>query len=226
VQSDITTVQSNISTVQTDITGVQSNITALQAATGSNDTRITALEMTGADITAVTAGAGLAGGGTAGGVTLSVATGGVSASMLAANSVGSGAIQDGQVTSADIANSTIGPADINAAQSFTFGGATINGNIVVTGNVGVGLTRVGSSYSLSSTGTCHSHGNLTCFWGSGSVACPVGTRVLGGGTTGTAGLFGSLAQSYPNSTTSWSCGATYDLSNRTRTCYALCARIN
>jgi hypothetical protein len=95
----------------------------------------------------------------------------------------------------------------------------------VTGNLEVGLVKVSSVFSLSSTGTCHSHGNLTCFYGSGTVSCPVGTKVLGGGMTATsAARFGSIGQSYPSNDTSWTCGSSYDLASATRDCYAICAR--
>jgi hypothetical protein len=95
----------------------------------------------------------------------------------------------------------------------------------VTGNLEIGLTRVSASYALSASATCHSAGNLTCYYGSGSVSCPVGTRVLGGGSNGTsAALYGSISESYPSSTTEWSCASSYDL-QVSDTCYAICARL-
>jgi len=96
----------------------------------------------------------------------------------------------------------------------------------VTGDLEIGLTRVSASYALSSSNPCHSAGNLTCYYGSGSVSCPVGTRVLGGGSDGTSlARFGSISQSYPNSLTSWSCASSYDISGASDTCYAICARL-
>ena len=99
-------------------------------------------------------------------------------------------------------------------------------SLVVSGQTAVGLVRVSSSYALDSTTTsCHAHGNLTCYYGTGSVQCPVGTRVVGGGSTGTNARYGGIGQSYPASNTSWACSASYDLSNNTRNCYAICARL-
>lgn len=100
-------------------------------------------------------------------------------------------------------------------------------SINVLGNVGVGLERVTASYIMSSTSTaCHAHGNLACYWGSGTVSCPVGKRVIGGGALGSTPRFGAMGSSYPNSNTSWSCSTSYDLANITRTCYAICARMD
>ena len=98
-------------------------------------------------------------------------------------------------------------------------------SLSVSGQTNVGLVRVSASYDLSSTGSCHSHGNLTCYYGTGSVQCPVGTRVLGGGTSGSSARFGSIGQSFAASSTSWVCSASYDLVNNSRTCYAICARL-
>ena len=98
-------------------------------------------------------------------------------------------------------------------------------SLTVSGQTDVGLVRVSASYELSSTGSCHSHGNLTCYYGTGSVQCPVGTRVLGGGTSGSSARFGSIGQSFAASSTSWVCSASYDLVNNSRTCYAICARL-
>jgi hypothetical protein len=98
-------------------------------------------------------------------------------------------------------------------------------SLEVSGDLEIGLERVSASYTMSTQATCHSHGNLTCSYGSGTVQCPVGTRVLGGGSTGSAGRYGSLSQSYPASTTSWTCGSSYDLANSVRSCYAICARL-
>ncbi len=96
-----------------------------------------------------------------------------------------------------------------------------------TGNIDIGLERVTTSYTLSSmSASCHSHGNLQCYYGSGSVTCPVGKRVIGGGTSGSSGLFGSIAVAAPVSDTTFSCGASYDIANATRTCYAICANID
>ena len=99
-------------------------------------------------------------------------------------------------------------------------------SLSVSGQTSVGLTRVTSTFQLTSmSSNCHSHGNLTCYYGSGSVTCPVGTRVLGGGTSGHSALFGSMSISYPSSNTAWNCALSYDLANVTRTCYAVCARL-
>jgi hypothetical protein len=98
-------------------------------------------------------------------------------------------------------------------------------SLVVTGNLGIGLEIVTAGYSLGSAAACHSHGDLTCYYGSGSVSCPVGTKVLGGGTNGTSSArYGSVSTSYPNSSTSWFCASSYDLSV-SDSCYAICARL-
>jgi hypothetical protein len=134
------------------------------------------------------------------------------------------------VTGANIVNGSIGAVDLNSSQSFTLGGATINGSTIingalnVTGQTNVGLVRVSASYSLSSTASCHSHGDLTCHYGIGTVQCPVGTKVMGGGTNGVVGRYGSVTSSYPDSPTSWSCGSSDDV-GALRTCYAVCARL-
>lgn len=98
-------------------------------------------------------------------------------------------------------------------------------SMTVTSTLGVGLTRVSATINVDSlTPQCHSHGNLPCYSGTATVNCPVGTQVLGGGTNGVTGRYGSVTISYPASSTAWSCGLTYDL-QATRTCYALCARL-
>lgn len=99
-------------------------------------------------------------------------------------------------------------------------------SISVTGSIDIGLERVFQSYQVDSeSSSCHSHGNLPCFYGSTTVFCPVGKKVVGGGTTGSSGLFGSISTSYPSSATAWTCAVSYDLT-ATRNCYAMCARID
>lgn len=98
-------------------------------------------------------------------------------------------------------------------------------SLSVAGQTNVGLERVFAQYSLNSTATCHAHGNLTCYYGTGSVSCPVGKRVLGGGSSGSNARYGHIGQSFPGSNTTWTCSASYDLANNTRNCYALCARL-
>jgi hypothetical protein len=96
----------------------------------------------------------------------------------------------------------------------------------VIGNLEIGLVRVSANYNLSSSASCHSSGNLTCYYGSGTVQCPAGTRVLGGGVGGIlAANYGSSANTYPANTTSWECASTYDLGGTSDTCYAICARL-
>lgn len=97
-------------------------------------------------------------------------------------------------------------------------------SLEVTGNLEIGLTRETLVYNLTSTGSCHSHGNLTCYYGSGTVSCPVGTRVLGGGVNGSA-FYGGTGDSYPSSTTAWRCESSYDLSGESDICYAICGRL-
>lgn len=98
-------------------------------------------------------------------------------------------------------------------------------SLAVSGQTSVGLETVIANYTLSSTGTCHAHGNLTCYYGTGIVSCPVGKRVLGGGTAGASARYGAVGLSYPSSSTSWSCAASYDLVGYSRNCYAICARL-
>ena len=98
-------------------------------------------------------------------------------------------------------------------------------SLSVAGQTSVGLERVSTSYPLNSTGACHAHGNLTCYYGFGSAACPVGKRLLGGGSGGTDARYGSLGYSFPNSDTLWFCSASYDLPGLSRSCYAICARL-
>lgn len=99
-------------------------------------------------------------------------------------------------------------------------------SLQVTNNIDIGLERVSQSYQTSSSSaSCHSHGGLECFYGSTTVFCPAGKKVIGGGTTGSSGLFGSVATTYPSSVGGWTCAVSYDLEDATRVCYALCARI-
>ena len=105
--------------------------------------------------------------------------------------------------------------------------AAVVPSLLVSGNIDIGLERVTEQYVLSSTSaSCHSHGNLPCYYGFVTVSCPVGKRIVGGGASGSSGLFGSVSISSPVTDTSWQCGASYDLADSTRTCFALCARID
>ena len=97
----------------------------------------------------------------------------------------------------------------------------------VTGNLEIGYARVSASYTVANfNGTsCYEHNDLSCYWGSGSVQCPVGTKVLGGGSDGTSFAdWGGVSRSYPANDTSWSCASRY-LSSATDNCYAICARL-
>lgn len=99
-------------------------------------------------------------------------------------------------------------------------------SLSVSGQTNVGLTRVAQPFTIDNLiDPCHSHGNLACYTGFVTTNCPVGTRVLGGGPTGHSARYGAISRSYPASTTSWSCEMSYDISSGTRTCYALCARL-
>ena len=100
-------------------------------------------------------------------------------------------------------------------------------SLIVTGNLGVGLIRVSSSYQTNNyNSSCHAHGDLPCYWGTTTVSCPVGTQVLGGGSSGTPGIWGSIGATFPPSASSWYCAESYDLENSYRDCYAICARMN
>lgn len=98
-------------------------------------------------------------------------------------------------------------------------------SLAVSGQTSVGLERVSANFPMSSTATCHGHGNLTCYYGAGTVSCPVGKRLLGGGSSGGSARYGQLGYSYPFNDTQWACNSSYDLVNQTRDCYAICARL-
>lgn len=96
----------------------------------------------------------------------------------------------------------------------------------VTGDIEMGHERVAVTFPLDvEVPDCHSHGDLPCYIGSATVTCPVGKRVLGGGTNGVVPRYGGIGQSYPLSDTQWFCGISYDLPNTTRSCFAMCARM-
>ena len=101
-----------------------------------------------------------------------------------------------------------------------------NVDVAVYGTLQVGLIREAQNYNLNSTGICHSHGNLTCYWGSTTVNCPAGWSVVGGGVNATSGRYGHISRSYPNTDSSWTCESSYDLVGTTDTCYAICARLD
>jgi hypothetical protein len=94
----------------------------------------------------------------------------------------------------------------------------------VTGSLYVGYEQVSTSVALSTSSPCPSHGNLTCYFGEGTAVCPAGTRVLGGGISGSAAL-GGVGQSYPSGLDRWSCSGSHDLPGFSFPCYAICARI-
>jgi hypothetical protein len=114
---------------------------------------------------------------------------------------------------------------LGIATAPSVGAAVTMTSLQVTGTITAGHVRVASSYALASSGTCHSAGNLTCYYGVGSAVCPAGTSVLGGGVLGSSARFGSIGYSYPNADDRWSCGSSYD-SPTNHTCYAVCARID
>ncbi len=96
--------------------------------------------------------------------------------------------------------------------------------IPLQGKSAIELTRVSETYSLATyNATCHSHGNLPCYYGSTTISCPEGMGVLGGGVQGTShARYGSISNSYPSSDTAWSCASSYDLSVN-NVCWAICA---
>ncbi|MFK8029010.1 MAG: hypothetical protein AB8G18_02115 [Gammaproteobacteria bacterium] len=109
--------------------------------------------------------------------------------------------------------------------SATSGYAVTVPSLNVTGPINVGRTTVTTIFDVSSTtAQCHSHGNLSCFFGSGSATCPVGTTVVGGGTSAGTARYGSVSHSFPIGDSGWFCGVSYDLET-SRNCYAICARV-
>lgn len=99
-------------------------------------------------------------------------------------------------------------------------------SLQVTGTTTLGYQRVTSTYSLISSGTCHSAGNLTCYYGTGTAVCPAGKKALGGGLIGSSARFASIGYSYPSADDRWSCASSYDSPSTTHTCYVVCARVD
>ncbi|MFK8030011.1 MAG: hypothetical protein AB8G18_07200 [Gammaproteobacteria bacterium] len=108
----------------------------------------------------------------------------------------------------------------------TAGYAVTMPSLNVTGTLNMGYERVQTSYDLSSTTPqCHSAGNLTCHYGIGSVVCPVGKKILGGGSSGSSGRYGSISIAAPFNDITFQCAASYDIAGVSRNCYAICARV-
>ncbi len=101
---------------------------------------------------------------------------------------------------------------------------TTGGNLAVGGTALVGHQIVSASYPVSTlVSSCHSHGGLQCYVGSGSATCPAGKVLLGGGCNLATGQYGGISASYPSGTT-WTCRSSHDIS-WTATVYAICARL-
>lgn len=99
-------------------------------------------------------------------------------------------------------------------------------SLEVTGAIEVGLVLVHTNYGVTDyDSTCDTHGDDTCYRGSGTVACPVGKSVLGGGVHASAAALGEVTGSYPVSKTEWYCASTYHISLASESCYAICARL-
>ena len=94
---------------------VNDNYQVLKDAINDNDSRLDAIESTGADITGVTAGTGLSGGGSSGTVTLSIANDSLTSTQLGVGSVGSSELASSSVYSTEIADGTIVDADISSS---------------------------------------------------------------------------------------------------------------
>ncbi len=171
---------------------VNGNFDAVQAAINDNDARITALQSTGADITAVTAGSGLTGGGAAGAVTLSVGTGAITSAMIADGSIIGIDIAAGAVTSSRIATDTIIASNIAAG---AVGTSEIADGSIAQADLSSALTaminNVGLDYITSLTMINISGLDNTTFNNSGSVSvtCPSSGYVLVT-ASGTSTFFG------------------------------------
>ncbi|MEM6639695.1 MAG: hypothetical protein AAF610_07320 [Pseudomonadota bacterium] len=99
------------------------------------------------------------------------------------------------------------------------------GSLAVLDAIDIGYEVVGQDFDLSTlVDDCHSHGNLPCYVGGVFVNCPVGKKPLGGGVRGHNARFGAVSSLRPT-TTGYSCEISYDLPNATRTCYAICGRV-
>ncbi|MFK8032402.1 MAG: hypothetical protein AB8G18_19435 [Gammaproteobacteria bacterium] len=129
---------SEVTTLQSSLSSVSSDVSSVQATAVSNEARIDTLETAGGDITGVTAGAGLTGGGAAGSVSIAIASGGIDNSMLAPASVTGATISPGAVSAISIQDNTVGTADIqdgavlpndlNELSSYTIGGLDLGGS--------------------------------------------------------------------------------------------------
>lgn len=114
---------------------------------------------------------------------------------------------------------------VGIGTSPSVGAAVTMASLQVTGTTYMGYERVTSAYALSSSGTCHSAGGLTCYYGAGTAVCPSGKQVLGGGILGNSARWSSLGYSYPQGDDRWACSSSYDVSS-SHNCYAVCARID
>ena len=99
-------------------------------------------------------------------------------------------------------------------------------SLYVQGATRIGYEVVSQLFALDvEVAACDSHGNNRCWFGNGSVSCPTGKKVIGGGSSGGAARFGGLGYSYPSGDTGWLCSASYDIAGFSRRCYAICADV-
>jgi len=102
---------------------------------------------------------------------------------------------------------------------------TGSGNLDVGGTSFIGYSIVNASYPVETlVSSCHSHGNLACYQGSGCALCPAGTVVIGGGCYGPPARYGSVSASYPSGGAQWCCASSYDISGADLA-FAVCARV-
>lgn len=160
---------------------VNANFTAVETAVDDNDTRISAIESTGADITGVTAGSGLTGGGTSGSVTLDIGTGLVTGTHIASATVTGGDILD--EPGIDYASASLWSKQITATNWARIGTTYVSITAPTSGYVHVifsGFTYqyqlTATSYGISTSSICSA---ITAYRNTGNASSANGTTYHG-----------------------------------------------
>jgi len=98
-------------------------------------------------------------------------------------------------------------------------------SVDVSGTSFIGWESVSTTYAVDTlVSSCHSHGGLACYVGSGCATCSAGKVVIGGGCYASSARYASISGNYPLGTTQWCCESSYDISG-TDNAYAICARV-